>query len=111
MKVCLYRWVLSSDLDLVRLLHVLICPGREFDVFGAAYLNDLAANVLCLMFGNSSIGPMLFDYMLSHAGLLMVMSPEGILGCLVDAFKCEYPYLVGDSQLYGQPVQALEYFG
>ena len=28
--------------------------------------------------------------------------------CLVDAFNCEQPYLVGDSALYGQPVQALE---
>ena len=46
LKVCLYRWVLSSDLNLVRLLHILICSRREFHVFGAAYLNDLAANVL-----------------------------------------------------------------
>ena len=74
LKACLYRWVLSSDLNLVRLLHVLICTGREFHVFGAAYLNDLTANVLCLIFGSSSIGPMVFDCMFSHAGLLMVMS-------------------------------------
>ena len=74
LMACLYRWVLSSDLNLVRLLHVLICSGREFQVFGAAYLNDLTANVLCLIFGISSIGPMVFDGMLSHAGFLMVMS-------------------------------------
>ena len=74
LKACLYRWVLSSNLNLVRLLQVLIYSGREFHVFGAAYLNNLAANVLCLIFGNSSIGPMVFDHMLSHAGFLMVMT-------------------------------------
>ena len=74
LKVCLYRWVLNSDLNLVSFLHVLICTRREFHVFGAAYLNDLTANVLCLIFGSSSIGPMVFESMLSHAGLLMVMS-------------------------------------
>ena len=74
LKACLYRWVLSSDLNLVRLLYVLICSGREFHVFGAAYLNDLTPNFLCLIFGNSSIWPMVFDRMLSCAGFLMVVS-------------------------------------
>ena len=40
----------------------------------AAYFNDLTANVLCLIFGISSIGPLLFDCMLSHVGFLIVMS-------------------------------------
>ena len=74
LKACLYRWVLSNDLNLVRLLHVLICSRREFHVFGAAYLNDLTANVLCLICSVSSIGPMVLDRMLSHVGFLMVMS-------------------------------------
>ena len=60
LKACLYRWVLSSDFNLVRLLHVLVCSGREFHVFGVAYLNDLTANVLYLIFGISSTGPMVF---------------------------------------------------
>ena len=79
LKACLYRWDLSNDLNLVRLLHVLICSGREFHVSGAAYLNDLTAIVLCLIFGISSIWPMVFDCMLSHVGFLMVMSSWGIL--------------------------------
>ena len=65
---------LSSDLNLVRLLQVLICFGKEFHVFGVSYLNDLAANVLCLIFDISSIGPVLFDCIFSCIGFLMVMS-------------------------------------
>ena len=64
--------MLSSDLNLARLLHVLICAGREFHDFGAAYLNDLAANVLCLIFGNSSTG----GSHLSHT----VVKPDYCLG-------------------------------
>ena len=80
LKACLYRWVLSNDLNLVMLLHVLICSRREFHVCGAAYLNDLIVNVLCLIFGISSIGPMVLDQMLSHVGFLMVMSSWRYLG-------------------------------
>ena len=67
-------WVLSSDLTLVRLLHVLICFENEFHVADAAYLNDLAVNVLCLIFGISSIGPVLFECIFSPIGFLMVTS-------------------------------------
>ena len=48
--------------------------GKEFHVFGVAYLNDLTVNVLCLIFGISSIGPVLFDCIFSHVGFLIVMS-------------------------------------
>ena len=43
-------------------------------VFGAAYLNDLTVNVLCLIFGISSIGLVLFDCIFSHVGFLMMTS-------------------------------------
>ena len=56
--------------------------GKEFHVFGAAYLNDLTANVLCLTFAIFSIGLLLFNCIFSHVGPLMVMSSctAGILG-------------------------------
>ena len=104
---------------MVRLLHVLICIGKECYAFGAVYLNDLTANILCLIFIISSIGLVLFDCIFSHVGFLMVMSSCRYFGAdLLDAFECEQSYFVGNSLLYGQPVQVhlsasveLEYFG
>ena len=74
LNASLYKRVLSTDLNFVWLLHVPICFGNEFHVVGAAYLNYLAANILCLIFGISSIRPVLFEHIFSHIGFLMVMS-------------------------------------
>ena len=46
---------------------------NEFHVVGATYLNDIAENVLCLIFGISNIGPLLLEHIFSHIGFLMLM--------------------------------------
>ena len=55
-------------------------PEESSMLIGAAYLNDLTANILCLIFGISSIGPLVFECMLSYAEFQMVMSFWRYLG-------------------------------
>ena len=59
------RYVLSSPLNLSRLLVLVMLGGSLLHSVGATCLKDLAANVFCLTMGILSKIPMLLDVMFS----------------------------------------------
>ena len=89
-KACLYRWVLSNDLNLVRLSHVLICSGRKFHVFGAAFFEWSHSKCFIFDFWYFQYRA---DCVWLHVILCWLSDGDELLevswGCLVDAFKCE----------------------